>query len=93
VVEAENGDIAIQKLNADDFDVILMDIHMPIMDGVTATREIRGGNTKTRDIPIIGVTASVMKDEKEHYLRAGMNAVVAKPIEMGKLIEIIRRII
>ena len=66
---------------------------MPVMDGVSATRAIREGSTKAKQVPIIGVTASAMKDEKERYLRAGMNAVVAKPIVMKQLMKIIQKLL
>ena len=91
IVEAENGKIAIEKIKSQFFDVILMDIHMPVMDGVSATRAIREGSTKAKQVPIIGLTASVMKDEKDRYLRAGMNAGVAKPIVIKKLMETIQK--
>ena len=91
IVEAENGEVALEKIKCQFFDVILMDIHMPVMDGVSATQAIREGNTKQKQVPIIGLTASVMKDEKDRYLKAGMNAVVAKPIVIKKLIKIIHK--
>ncbi|MDH5600180.1 MAG: ATP-binding protein [Gammaproteobacteria bacterium] len=90
IVEAENGKIAVEKTKLQSFDVILMDIYMPDMDGVSATRAIREGSTKAKHIPIIGLTASVMKYEKDLYLSAGMNAVVEKPIVINKLFKIIK---
>lgn len=93
IVEAENGQIAVEKSKEQHFDVILMDVHMPILDGVAATREIRSGNGKESQVPIIGLTASVMTDEKKHYLEAGMNAVVEKPIRIEKLIKTIQKLL
>ena len=93
IVEAENGQVAIEKIKSQSFDVILMDIHMPIMDGVSATRAIREGSTKAKQAPIIGLTASVMKDEKDQYLKAGMNAVVEKPIVINKLMKTIKQLL
>ncbi|MET0104652.1 MAG: response regulator [Sedimenticola sp.] len=93
IVEAENGEIAIDKVKSQSFDVILMDIHMPVMDGVSATRVIREGSRNIKYIPIIGVTASVMKEEKERYLEAGMNDVVAKPIVIEKLNKVIKKLV
>jgi len=93
VVEAENGKMAIEEIESRFFDVILMDIHMPVMDGVSATLTIREGSTKSSNVPIIGLTASVMKDEKDRYLRAGMNAVVAKPIVIKKLMATIQKLV
>lgn len=91
VTEAENGQDAIDKIQAKVFDVILMDIQMPVLDGISATRVIRKDGDKVRSqIPIIGVSASVMSDEKERYLNAGMNAVVEKPIVTETLLKTIQ---
>ena len=91
VIEAEDGQAAINKAKETGFDVILMDIHMPVMDGIAATKIIRENNEGYRQVPIIGLTASVMANEKERYLAAGMNAVVAKPIVIKKLMKIIQK--
>ena len=93
VIEAENGQVAIEKAKSGFFDVILMDVHMPVMDGVLSTRIIREGSTKGKQVPIIGLTASVMNDEKDLYLKAGMNAVVEKPILMEKLMKTIQQLL
>ncbi|RDH84084.1 MAG: hypothetical protein DIZ80_08095 [endosymbiont of Galathealinum brachiosum] len=93
IVEAENGQVAIEKIKSQLFDVILMDVHMPVMDGVSATRVIREGSAKSKHVPIIGLTASVMKDEKDLYLKAGMNAVVEKPILIKKLMKTIQQLL
>ncbi|MDH5359565.1 MAG: ATP-binding protein [Gammaproteobacteria bacterium] len=90
VTTAVHGREAIDKIRAGRFDVVLMDVHMPVMDGVEATMEIRKGAAgDTRDIPVIGVTASVMQDEINYFLDAGMDAVVEKPIEPETLIQTI----
>jgi signal transduction histidine kinase/CheY-like chemotaxis protein len=87
VVEAEHGEAAIGQLHRGRFDLVLMDVHMPVMDGVTATALIRAdGDPQIAGIPVIGLTASVMNDEKERYLEAGMSAVVQKPIVMEQLV-------
>ncbi len=86
VVEVENGENALQQVAAYHFDVVLMDVHMPVMDGVTATRSIRASDSaEVRQLPVIGMTASVMNDEQASYLQAGMNAVVEKPIVLERL--------
>jgi len=88
---AIDGVDAIEKLKTTAYDIVLMDIHMPIMDGVEATKIIRSDHTlKNNRVPIIGVTASVMKDECESYLNIGMDAVVEKPIVAEKLMKTIR---
>ena len=82
----ENGLECIQTVKLETFDIILMDIHMPIMDGVEATKVIRSdSNTALASMPIIALTANVMKDDITHYLSIGMNAHVAKPIKAKTL--------
>ncbi len=93
VVEAENGRDAIAVLGDTSFDVILMDVHMPVMGGLEATRKIREGNSDMKNIPIIGITASVMKGESDEYLKAGMDAVMAKPISIDELMRLIAKVI
>lgn len=87
VVLVENGQEGIDKLMEEEFDVLLMDIHMPILNGVEATRQIK--EKKLTQAPIIGMTASVMNDEKESYFEAGMDALVEKPIMFDYLMEVI----
>jgi signal transduction histidine kinase len=91
IVEAENGQIAVDLARESDFDLILMDMQMPVMDGLTATREIRKQNAT---VPIIAMTANAFKEDAEACLSAGMNAHVAKPVEyasfMGILAEHLR---
>ena len=88
----DNGLECIQTVKLEPFDIILMDIHMPIMDGVEATQIIRNDSDETiANIPIIALTANVMKDDITRYLSIGMNAHVAKPIKTQKLRETIIR--
>jgi signal transduction histidine kinase/peptidoglycan/xylan/chitin deacetylase (PgdA/CDA1 family) len=86
--EAENGQIALDMAQENPYDLVLMDMQMPVMDGLTATRELRRlGLT----IPIIAMTANAFKEDAEACIAAGMNAHVAKPIDseafMALLIE------
>ena len=74
-----NGEEAINILKSEKFDVILMDIQMPIMDGYEATRRIRK-NQVTKDIPVIAVTAYALKGDREKALGAGCNDYMSKPI-------------
>ncbi len=92
VTTASDGHEALHQLAGNDYDVVLMDVHMPQLDGVETTRRIRQGEVpRYRHIPIIGVTASIMKDENESYLRAGMNHVVAKPLDVAELTAVIEQ--
>lgn len=78
-VEAENGEVAIEKLQHETFDLILMDIQMPIMDGVEATAYIREG--LKMDVPIIALTANAFKHDIDLYLSKGMNDFITKPYD------------
>jgi PAS domain S-box-containing protein len=77
---AENGQIALDKLKVADYDIVLMDIQLPVMDGVTATREIRK-NLRFKDLPVVAMTANVMQEDRDRCMAAGMTDHVAKPIE------------
>ncbi|NIK78146.1 PAS domain S-box-containing protein [Paenibacillus castaneae] len=81
---AENGQEVLQKLAGEHWDLILMDIHMPIMDGSEAVRIIRSQSIYD-DIPIIAVTANVLRNDHERYQKLGMNDVVTKPISSERL--------
>lgn len=94
VTTARNGHEALRELASSEYDVVLMDVHMPELDGVAATRRIRKGEIPhCAQIPIIGLTASILKDENESYLRAGMNHVVAKPLDIAELGKIIQKFV
>lgn len=84
VVVANNGQEAIDYLNHEIFDGVLMDCQMPIKDGYTATREIRQ-DPRFRDLPIIAMTANVMAGDREKALDSGMNEHIGKPINTGEL--------
>ena len=84
-----NGEEAILALQRASYDAILMDVQMPVMDGLTATQQIRGGEYSgiNRDIPIIAMTAHALKGDRERCLEAGMNDYVAKPIQPEALVD------
>ena len=81
---AENGRIAVEKVQTGDYDIVLMDMQMPEMDGVEATAVIRK-DARYNSLPIVAMTASVMQDDRERCLAVGMNDHVAKPIEPEQL--------
>jgi CheY-like chemotaxis protein/anti-sigma regulatory factor (Ser/Thr protein kinase) len=88
----ENGEAAVAAWETGDWDVVLMDVQMPVMDGPTATRlirerERRGGLGRT---PILALTANAMSHHAEEYRRAGMDGLVPKPINAGELIKAIQ---
>ncbi|MFA7300314.1 MAG: response regulator, partial [Sideroxydans sp.] len=81
---AENGQIALDKVRASGYDIVLMDMQMPVMDGVTATREMRK-EERFKDLPIVAMTANAMQADRDRCLAAGMNDYIAKPIEPEEL--------
>ncbi|MBP8247921.1 MAG: response regulator, partial [Phenylobacterium sp.] len=93
VAEAEDGLVGLNAARDGGFDLILMDVQMPNMDGVEATRAIRALPGIVAQIPIIGLTANVMIHQQAAYRAAGMNGVVAKPISVGALIGEIARLL
>jgi CheY-like chemotaxis protein len=89
VVLAENGEQAVAAVKRMNFDVILMDIQMPIMDGYLATQIIRDElNSK---IPIIALTANTFAEDQQRCLDAGMNDFLAKPLDKSNLLKAVNR--
>jgi signal transduction histidine kinase/ActR/RegA family two-component response regulator len=89
--EAENGKESLEVLKEHDVDLILMDLHMPEMDGIEATQRIREGRVRrvNAEIPIVCLTADVFKETKEAIFSAGMNDFVTKPLEMRRLYQVL----
>ena len=88
---ANNGIEALDVLQKDMFDIILMDIQMPEMDGFTATKEIKKIESEQRNIPIIALTASALKKRKEECLEIGMDDYVSKPVEFQTLFKVLAK--
>jgi CheY-like chemotaxis protein len=92
VMIADNGKKAVQALKQEDFDLVLMDIQMPEMDGIEATRSIRAlSNSKKAAIPIVALTANALKGDSEKYIVAGMNDYLSKPFTEEQLFTVIQR--
>ena len=88
VTLAENGRIALERLRQQSFDLVLMDMQMPEMDGIEATRRIRAGETD-RHQPIVAMTANAMQGDPERCLEAGMDDYLSKPIKSAALKEML----
>ena len=88
---AENGRVAINRIQKQSFDLVLMDLHMPVMNGIEATRAIRALAHPAAKIPIIALTADVMNDAHEEALAAGVTDFVTKPVHMARLQDMIRQ--
>ena len=85
VTVVDDGAKAVAACAEREFDIVLMDVQMPIMDGLTATREIRAQRGTRRLVPIVALTASAMTDELERCLAAGMDGLLTKPLEFDRL--------
>lgn len=88
---AENGQIALDRVQKEDFDLVLMDLHMPVMNGVDATRAIRALKHPASKLPIIALTADVMNDAYDEAMAAGVSDFVTKPVHLARLQEAIRQ--
>jgi signal transduction histidine kinase/DNA-binding NarL/FixJ family response regulator len=85
VVEAANGREALEKLAAEPFDLVLLDVHMPVMDGKQTIAAIRRSDAPWRTIPVIALTADAMSGDRERYLALGMNDYMSKPVDQREL--------
>lgn len=94
---AENGQEAVEKFEASPpgyYDVILMDVQMPIMDGYTATRKMRaGGHPEAKTIPILAMTANTFIEDIDAAYAAGMNGHIAKPVDVKTLYQTIEGVL
>lgn len=92
VTFAENGIEAVAKAGEDSFDIVLMDIQMPVMDGIDATRRIRTLPPPHGTVPIVALTANVMDAERQRCLAAGMTGVLTKPVNWDDLLGTLARV-
>lgn len=90
VTFAENGREALNAVDEQDFNLILMDINLPDIDGYTLTSQIRK-NPRIKNVPIIALTANVMKGDREKSLEAGCDGYIQKPLDVDALPEQINR--
>ncbi len=89
VVEAGDGGRALELLEQQSFDLVLMDVNMPVMDGVTTVRHMRGSGKPWARLPVIALTADAMPGDREKFLAAGMTGYMSKPIEHRELVSAI----
>ncbi len=92
VVEAENGAVAVEMAREHRPDLILMDVQMPVMDGIAAAKILRS-DPATKDIPLIALTSFAMKGDRERFLAAGFTDYLAKPIDTRTLPDTVKRLI
>ncbi len=86
IVEAANGVEALERLGSQPFDVVLLDVHMPVMDGCETIRHIRSSNQPWSALPVIALTADAMEGDRERFVALGMTDYLAKPIDRRLLL-------
>ena len=82
---AHNGQEVLDQMTQKTYQMILMDMHMPVMDGMEATRRIRAQQGDSSAIPIIAFTASIEREQRERYMECGISAVIGKPFSLREL--------
>ena len=91
IVEAVNGAEALAALEREAFDVVLLDMHMPVMDGPTTIAKIRASGQPWATMPVIALTADAMSGDRERYLALGMDGYLSKPLAERELLSEIAR--
>lgn len=92
IIEAEHGGQALELLAAQPFDLVLLDVHMPVMDGVTTIQHIRASQQSWNAVPVIALTADAMSGDRERLLGLGMTGYATKPVDQRALIAEIMRV-
>lgn len=93
IVSVKNGQQVIDLLEEKDFDLILLDIHMPVMDGMECATKIRNMETETKNIPIIAITGNANNYTMKDFESAGINDFLPKPLNYDNLVEMVRKYI
>jgi two-component system cell cycle response regulator DivK len=89
-IEATNGRDGVEMAKARNPDLILMDIQLPVMDGLEATRILKQ-DVKTRDVPILALTSYAMKGDRDKILQAGCDGYLAKPVNVREFLDMVAR--
>lgn len=91
--EAGNGAEALEHLQLQAYDLVLLDVHMPVMDGLEAIQRIRNSDQSWRDVPVVALTADAMSEDRDRLISIGMDGYASKPIERAALLREIARVI
>lgn len=91
--QAENGLVGLSKIEESDYDLVLMDLRMPLMDGLTAIRKLRARADHKARVPVIVITADIAADVRTECLASGADEILQKPISMQLLFDAIGRIV
>ena len=95
VIEAGNGEDALRRLSMEPVDVVIMDVQMPVMDGLTAVAHIRNGEVPgaSRHLPVVALTAYALEGDRKRFLDAGMDEFVTKPCDMEQLLRAVAKVL
>ncbi|OEK05541.1 response regulator [Roseivirga misakiensis] len=91
ITSVKDGKKVLDKFESEDFDLIIMDINLPLLDGLAATKTIRSGKTKKSKTPIIGISGNAKNLPVSSFFEAGMNDYMQKPLDYDKLIELVKK--
>lgn len=91
ITSAKDGESVLKKFEAEDFDLVIMDINLPKVDGLEATKKIRSAKNKKSNIPIIGISVNAKNKPVSEFFDAGMNEYLQKPLDYDKLIELVKK--
>lgn len=91
ISSVKNGQQVIDLLNKDDFGMVLLDIHMPVMDGMECARQIRKMEGNNKDIPIVAITGNANNYTMEDFEEVGINAFIPKPLNYDSVVEMVKK--
>lgn len=91
IVAVKNGQQVIDLIQKDTFDLILMDIHMPVMDGMECSRTIRKMTGDQKNIPIVAITGNANNYSQDQFIEAGINEFLPKPLNYDNLVELVKK--
>ncbi|SOE20530.1 Response regulator receiver domain-containing protein [Spirosomataceae bacterium TFI 002] len=91
ITAVKNGEQVVQLLNKEDFDIILLDINMPVMDGIECAKAIRAMDDKTKsEVPVVAITGNARNMSEEEYKEVGFNEVLMKPLNFDRLVMVVK---
>lgn len=91
ISSVKNGQQVLDLLQKDDFSLVLLDIHMPVMDGMECATQIRGMSGNNSDIPIIAITGNANNYTMEDFEKVGINAFIPKPLNYDSVVEMVKK--
>lgn len=91
ITSAKDGQVAFDKFEEEDFDLVIMDINLPTLDGIEVTKKIRAIRKKKGEVPIIGISGNAKNLPLDSFFEAGMNEYLQKPLDYDQLIELVKK--